>query len=283
MMSYVNRNSVIGAARNGADLRAARERLGRSLPDLAQSLRIRLPYLEAIEAGRVADLPGNAYAVGFVRTYAATLGLDPDEVSRRFRTEAQGVDRKTELAFPAPVPDRGTPAGAVVLLGVLIAVAAYAGWYRYTGERGPVQVVADVPERLALLIAPVALPPPAAAIAPEVQLEVEEAPAPTSVPAPDARIVLRSRADSWLQVREKQGSILFNRVLRVGETWTVPAKPNLLLTTGNARRDGGGGGWRRRAAAGGPGAVRRDIPLDPEQIKAGRPIASISTAHPQAQ
>ena len=282
MMSYVDHTPPLGAARVGAELRAARERLAWSLPDLAQNLRIRAPYLQAIEEGRVADLPGNAYAVGFVRAYAATLGLDPDEVSRRFRAEAQGVDRKTELTFPAPVPDRGMPAGAVVLLGLLIAVVAYAGWYRYTGERGPAQIVAEVPERLALLTAPAVTapePPPVAAPVPDIA-------APVSValpPAPDARIVLRSRADSWMQVREKQGAILFNRVLRVGESWAVPARPNLLLTTGNA------GGTELvvdgviASSLGAAGAIRRDIPLDPERIMASRPAAPISTPRPQAQ
>src|SRR5258708_2566842 len=72
----------------GTDLRDARERLGWTLPAVAASLRIRLPYLEAIEAGRTRELPGNAYAVGFIRTYATAMGLDPDEICRRFRAEA---------------------------------------------------------------------------------------------------------------------------------------------------------------------------------------------------
>ena len=79
-------------------------------------------------------MPGNAYAVAFVRTYASRLGLDPDEMGRRFKAEAGKVTRKTKLAFPVPVPERGVPAGAVVLLGVTLAVGAYAGWYRLSGE-----------------------------------------------------------------------------------------------------------------------------------------------------
>src|SRR3954447_18616938 len=122
--------SVLGAARGGAELRAARLRLGWALSDVAQELRIRLPFLEAIEDGRVGDLPGAAYAVGFVRAYAGALGLDADEVARRFRAEAHAVNRKTELSFPAPVPERGVPAGAVVFLGVLLAAGAYAAWYK---------------------------------------------------------------------------------------------------------------------------------------------------------
>ncbi|HEY0206778.1 MAG TPA: helix-turn-helix domain-containing protein, partial [Acetobacteraceae bacterium] len=76
---------ALGAARVGAELRAARNRLGWALPDVAATLRIRLPYLQAIEDGRVADLPGNTYAVGFLRTYASALGLDAAEAARRFR------------------------------------------------------------------------------------------------------------------------------------------------------------------------------------------------------
>ena len=155
MMSAADATSeapAFGASRIGAELRAARQRLGWLLPDVAATLRIRLPYLEAIEEGRLADLPGNAYAVGFLRGYSTLLGLDAAEVARRFRAEAQEVNRKPDLAFPAPVPERGVPAGAVVLLGVLIAAGAYAGWYRFSGDNaGPVPVVPAVPERLAPL------------------------------------------------------------------------------------------------------------------------------------
>ena len=141
------------APRAGADLMAARERLGRSLPEMAEALRIRLPFLDALERGRLADLPGNAYALAFLRTYATALGLDPVEMTRRFKAEAAAVGRKTELAFPAPLPDRGLPAGALMLVGLLLAVGVYAGWYRLSGEgKLPAETVLPVPARLAALV-----------------------------------------------------------------------------------------------------------------------------------
>lgn len=150
------------AARIGADLRAARERLGWSLDDVSASLRIRYPYLLAIEDGRIGDLPAATYAVGFVRAYAALLGLDQVEVARRFREEAGSVTRKTELEFPAPVPQRGVPAGAVVLLGVVLAIGGYVVWYHSSGDT-PGQAVQQVPDRLAPLAEtagpPVSTPP----------------------------------------------------------------------------------------------------------------------------
>jgi cytoskeleton protein RodZ len=301
MMAYVDHDEAqpaLGTSRVGAELCAARQRLGWQLPDVAANLRIRLPFLEAIEEGRIADLPGNAYAMGFVRTYATSLGLDADEVARRFRTEAQDVTRKTELTFPAPVPQRGVPAMAVVLLGIIIAAGAYVGWYRYTGnnEAAVAQSSAPPPERLAAMApAPVTTspqvasilpssPPPAPGQTPAAVLPVHP-PVPVPVPvaiAPPAplppappittRLVLRAKTGGWVQVREKQGQVLLNRVLRPGETWPVPMKPQLLLTTSNAGSlellvDG------VAAPSLGPiGAMRRDVPLDPETISAGKGV-----------
>jgi cytoskeleton protein RodZ len=291
------------APRLGADLRAARERLGWTLPAIAAHLRIRLPFLEAIEQGRTDDLPGNAYAVGFIRTYAQALGLDVDEVARRFRAEAGEVSRKTELDFPAPVPERGVPALAVVLVGALLVVGAYAGWYRLSGNRHPAaEAVQQVPTRLAPLVAdkpsaapvtaqiatPAPVPPAdtqvATAIPPAAPMPVEAPPPsvspssaaaataepPSPLPSADppvaaAGTVLRATADAWIQVRDGSGHVLLNRVLRAGETWPVPAgHGGLLLTTGNA------GGTElvvdgvASAPLGGDGAVRRDLPLQAE-------------------
>ncbi len=98
------------------------------------ALRIRSAVPRSTGSGTARELPGNAYALGFLRTYASALGLDPNEIARRFKAEAATVNQKTELTFPVPVPERGVPAGAVVLLGVVLAVGAYAGWYRLSGE-----------------------------------------------------------------------------------------------------------------------------------------------------
>jgi cytoskeleton protein RodZ len=147
----------------GAQLRAARERLGWALPDVAASLRIRYVHLLALEEDRIADLPGLTYAVGFVRSYAQLLGLNPDEMSQRLRAE-MGADPKTELEFPAPPPERGVPAGVVVLLGAVLAVGAYVTWYRESGERPSPPPVQVVPDRLVAMTAP-----PAAGAAPAAQ------------------------------------------------------------------------------------------------------------------
>lgn len=311
------------APRAGADLRAARERVGWSLSQMADALRIRYQYLEALEEGRINELPGKAYVLGFMRTYATALGLDPNEIARRFKAEAAEVNEQTVLTFPVPVPERGVPAGAVVLLGVVLAVGVYVGWYRLSGEgRLPAETSAPIPAQLAPLAqqaVPPSLPPsptmlaqapdaqpagpvtateqqrgpdpadqaptgiamaapPVPAISPT---QAAAAPAPATFTPPSAdqsRIVLRASADAWVQVRDRSGTILLNRILHAGDAWEVPPKPNLLLTTGNAGGTDLMVDGTLTPSLGGNGAVRRDIPLDPDLLKDGKVAAANSPA-----
>lgn len=289
------------AARLGEELREAREAQGWSIDDLAANLRIRRVYLIALEEGRVRDLPAPAYAIGFVRSYARTLGLDDDAMVRRFR-EASGpvTARKTDLVFPEPVPDRGVPAGAVVLLGAVLAVGAYVGWYQWSGNADRVVDAVPAPppraEPVAATAPPVVSepPPPPPASAPVAA--PGGAPRPAGAPGPggtiaaapttggavpaappavaDAgRIALRARGEAWVQVRERAGPVVLNRVLRAGESWSVPARDGLLLSTGNVGGldvvvDGQVAPWLGSAQA-----VRRDVPLDADRLKAGIPAA----------
>ena len=334
-----------GAAHVGAELRAARERFGWSLADVSANLRIRYAHLAALEEGRVADLPGLAYAIGFLRAYAKLLGLDPDEMSRRLRAEV-GTERRTELEFPAPVPERGVPPGVVVLLGAVLAVGAYIGWYRMSGDRPGVVPVRTAPDRVATLVEPSVKPPSAA----EPAAAAAEARAPAGATASDSRpanaappvagqsagaaagaamlpssaaaavqarpqlagqtetpgaraagqggaqsaasaseaghILVRTRGDAWVQVRDRQGQVLLSRLMRPGETWQVPPPApghQLLLTTGNA------GGTELvvdgvAAPALGPvGALKRDLLLDATLIREGKFQSQLAATRAPAQ
>ncbi len=147
----------------GALLRASRLRVGEELRDVAYMLRIRYPYLEAIEDGRYEELPGPTYAIGFIRAYAEHLGLDSEEVIRRFKSETADVESRPELAFPVPISESSVPGGAIVFIGVVVAVLAYAGWYISTTRDGFfAELISPPPERL------FEAPPEPAAVPPEV-------------------------------------------------------------------------------------------------------------------
>jgi cytoskeleton protein RodZ len=87
-------------------------------------------------------------------------------------------------------------------------------------------------------------------------------------PAGEARIVLKADSDSWIQVRDKSGSLLFTRVLKPGESYNVPNQPGLVLTAGNS---GGLEVTVDGASApplGQPGKVARNVSLDPDRLLA---------------
>lgn len=134
----------------GQALKAARLRTGKDLTEVATQLRIRQPFLAALEDGRHKDLPGGTYAVGFLRTYAEFLGLDGEEMVRRFRQEAAGdLAARAELVFPSPASEGRIPGGAVLFLGLLVAAAAYGAWYWMSSKDATVaEIVPPLPDRL---------------------------------------------------------------------------------------------------------------------------------------
>ena len=138
----------------GALLQESRQRLGQDLTEVAQMLRIRLPYLDAIEAGQYQELPGATYAVGFIRAYAEYLGLDSEEIVRRFKAESiNGGEGDRGLSFPTPVPETGIPGGAYVFIGLVIAVLGYGIWYLSTTEDGFfAELVSPLDEQMTTLL-----------------------------------------------------------------------------------------------------------------------------------
>jgi cytoskeleton protein RodZ len=143
----------------GALLRRARLRQDGDIEHIAALLRLRPAYIVAIEEGRYGELPGAAYALGFVRAYAEHLGLDGHEIVRRFKAEAAGLERRQDLALPMPLPERSRPGGGLLLIALIVAGCAYAlWWYFASGERTRPERVAAPPEE----IAPSPVPPPVA-------------------------------------------------------------------------------------------------------------------------
>jgi cytoskeleton protein RodZ len=82
----------------GDMLRAAREERGISLPEAERETKIRLKYLSAMEDDNPAAMPGPTYARGFLRNYAAYLGLDPNEAVELFEEQSQPTRDKLKAA-----------------------------------------------------------------------------------------------------------------------------------------------------------------------------------------
>jgi cytoskeletal protein RodZ len=114
----------------------ARERKGVDLYRAERDTKIRARYLGALETGDYGDLPGAVYTKGFLRNYAAYLGLDPEDVIRQWRRERGDTHVPAEpvLAVPRPLeaPRQGLTFSPVIVVAALLTVlilafAAYIG------------------------------------------------------------------------------------------------------------------------------------------------------------
>ncbi|MDF7674910.1 DUF4115 domain-containing protein [Acetobacteraceae bacterium ESL0709] len=127
----------------GSTLRARRKELGWTEQDVADHLRIRISLLQALECDDYKALPGQAYVVGFLKSYAGLLGLDSDRMVQSFRqlaeaTQLQGLE-KPELSFPQTVDDRALPKWLLITIGLAVVLAAYAGWYHFSSHDDEIQ------------------------------------------------------------------------------------------------------------------------------------------------
>jgi cytoskeleton protein RodZ len=172
--------SPFGPRSAGDLLRQQREALSLDLDDVAAALKIKPGYLAALEAGRPDLLPGPAYAIGFVRAYGDHLGLDGNEILRRFKAESALLDAKPDLAFPMPLGERSIPGGAMLLVALILALCGYGTWYYVsTSDRSrPVRVI-EVPPELAVL------PPRQLGGEPPVPPATEPSPEPQLATTPD--------------------------------------------------------------------------------------------------
>jgi cytoskeleton protein RodZ len=238
----------------GQDLRKAREKKGEELDHISRLLKIRKDYLALLEEGAADSLPGRAYAIGFVRSYATYLGLDGAEYVERLKAEIAGRgDSKEPLVTAPPSTERLWLQGQWVVGGLIVAAVLYAGYYLIvSATQLSEQPVLPVPARLA---AEAGLPPSASAPASTTSAAPEiAAPAPTppaaQVPAPqvqaaaptplpqgqsygaqntNSRITLRVHRPSLVTVRGANNRIFINRTLQAGDTYRVPNVGGLLL------------------------------------------------------
>jgi len=118
----------------GAYLKEERERQELSLDDIQQKTKISVSSLEAIEEGRVNDLPHPVYAKGFIKNYAQCLGLNADELAGTFAQKA-GIDEEfedeTEHLQSEFTPIKGRSKWPLVSILVSIMLLAALVWLVY--------------------------------------------------------------------------------------------------------------------------------------------------------
>lgn len=138
----------------GAFLKKAREQRGYSLDDLQDMTKIRKRYLEAIEEGNYAVLPGSFYVRAFVKNVAEAVGLDAEEVLRVYQKDIPSsptLELSAEQPVLKPRRSSGTHASdrlskwgfRLLMWGFIIVIAVVVYVYAIQKETGDGTRTAD--------------------------------------------------------------------------------------------------------------------------------------------
>lgn len=253
----------------------------REISTIAKQLCIAEEFLEALEKGDYKKIPEIVYVLGFARNYAMELGLDPDVVVNKIKSEL-GIEpecettitnddleeRNRSIDYKAKIQEllSGTMdcvkkhwlwfaiGGGVVVVAMLLVII-------FGGKSS--QDVADAGNNL----------PAVQAVVEQKTNNIEE---PVyNIPVRErfgkenmakAKVIMQAIEDSYVGVEDAKGRVVFGRSLIAGDVYYVPNGTGYKAKFGNA---GGVDIWVDGVLAPKVGAnktSKKDVSLNPDSL-----------------
>ena len=258
MSETVNDDFALGI---GTALRDARVTRNLSLAEVSALLRIREAHLEAIELEDFDQLPGNVYAIGFIRTYAQYLELNESDLIMRFKA-ASVESGMADMVFEEEEETEQISGALKISLLVVGALVVYVLWL-VAGTQNDGITVSTVVQTPAAPVEALSAPTPQAVVADEAaassaaavetpatpRASDEAAPAAATIegpavvkpntqlidttPAP-SKVEIRATRRTWMRLENAQGRVLFSSVIDEGEGFELPDDMNYILATRDA-------------------------------------------------
>jgi len=220
----------------------------REISTIAKLLCIKEEFLTALEEGNYRVIPEDVYILGFARSYAVELGLDPDEVIAKLKKELGLVkEEKEEEHEQSCVPQKQQQQKIkinkeLILKWLKIAVDyVKKHWIWFVSGLGALILIIV----LCVLIFGGESKSKEATNVSETVVEV-------AVKEPDfrypvrekfdvknkkewasARVVLQAEKESWVRIDDARGNSVFSRVLVPGDVYYMPTSDKLKATFGN--------------------------------------------------
>lgn len=255
----------------GSILRVAREGRGLQTAEIAQALKLGQRQVEALERDEWDGLPGPTFIRGFVRNYARLVGVDAGPLMDRLTAL---LDKPVDtLTVPAAPPTRISGSsrsrdGLVVGIGALLLSLAALAYFLLpsdlTALRDSLQGLLDGEAKPAEVVpAPASQEPlfPPGSSADQVIAPQAEASADAAVPAGEAQLPVAPATpsaasaspqavaadvatppqlrfvvskESWIEVRDRDGAVVFSQRLAAGSEQQVGGKGPLSVAIGYA-------------------------------------------------
>lgn len=213
----------------GQIIQQKRKELGLSIEDVQVKTKISAKHIIAIENDDFEKIPGEAYARGFLRLYADSLGIDSSALVAQYKREAEGIEEEeATLAEKTEPLERDLVKKPRSKWWILAAVAAVAllvlGYLGLLGRGTPRSE------------------PPKPIVAPEKEEqkepEKEEKPSPPApAPAPSGVNLTLSVVDTdcWMEVKTDD-QLVYSGTMKVGETKSWRAEKSIYLFAASGRR-----------------------------------------------
>ena len=134
----------------GAILCQVRQSKSIDLKTVSEILRIKINHLEAIEESRLEDYPKFIYAVGFVRSYAAFLGLNAEDIVERFKQENNHHVEKKQYEYESITHQQEFPKKITLFWSFLAIISIYYGWHWYNSPNEKPELINESSQNIVL-------------------------------------------------------------------------------------------------------------------------------------
>ena len=107
----------------------ARVKKGLTQEDVSKILKVRISAIKQIESGEELDSLGSAYRIGFLRSYAKLVDLDPENIIKNYKSLNSEKNIKFDYNFPNVTKEKKSLLPIIALCTFLFSLVIYSSWY----------------------------------------------------------------------------------------------------------------------------------------------------------
>lgn len=218
----------------GRALRQARINAGLTVDDVSTATRVRITIIRAIESDDFAPCGGDVYARGHIRTLARAVRLDPAPLIERYDATHGGRPAPTPMFEAERIrPERRGPNWTAAMVAAIVAVVGFVGFTAFKG--GDEGTSKDAVAEGSTPTAGVTASP-----TPKTEKSVDEKPEPSDsaiAAAPQDKVTVQVSATdgrSWISAKDHNGRLLFDGLLKQGDSKTFQDSEKINLVLGDA-------------------------------------------------
>ncbi len=250
--------------------------------DVSRILKVKISAIKQVESGEKLESLDSAYRLGFLRSYAKLVDLDPENIIKIYNSSNNENNKKFDYNFPSVTKEKKSLLPAIALCTFLVSLVIYSSWYylklnnletvnenityldndntnldyvkiednkntslHKRDKINSENVVMSEKETSNIIIKEnfqnkvVDNKEDGSKVLLQTNTLAEttknnETSAIANERTPKEEMVLKSSGNSWVEIEDLDGNSYLTRLMRSGETFVVPDKKGLTLSTGNA-------------------------------------------------